>query len=304
MGTLHLTTPELEHKRLHDDNPAVLPEDLFGFVRYLEHGSPSALIRWHCHDEYEIHLIVASSGKVFVGDYIGEFAPGNLILTGPRIPHNSVTNDEQASNTPLRDRVIQFGSAPLAAMRTSIPEIEGIFPMLDRSQFGVEFFGLEKRVARHMDQVRDSTGLSRLIHFFELLRELAHCGDYRLLSSVQLKSVGDSEALATISNAVNYILEHYSRHLSITELAHFLGMSETKCSRFFRAATGNCFSEFVSRLRINKACKLLMETDHYISNVCYDVGFNNVANFNRRFLEIKGMTPKAFRQQAQGRFGP
>ena len=46
-----------------------------------------------------------------------------------------------------------------------------------------------------------------------------------------------------------------------------------------------------------------METDRYITNVCYDVGFNNVANFNCRFLQIKGSTPKEFRCQAEARFG-
>ena len=59
----------------------------------------------------------------------------------------------------------------------------------------------------------------------------------------------------------------------------------------------------MNRLRINKACQLLMETDRYITNVCCDVGFNNVANFNRRFLQVKVMTPKEFRRQTEARFG-
>ena len=80
-------------------------------------------------------------------------------------------------------------------------------------------------------------------------------------------------------------------------------MTESSFSRFFRRATGNNFTDFVNRVRINRACQLLMESDRYISNVCYDVGFNNVANFNRRFLQIKGMTPKEFRRQAEARFG-
>ena len=46
-----------------------------------------------------------------------------------------------------------------------------------------------------------------------------------------------------------------------------------------------------------------MNTDEYVTNICYDVGFNNVANFNRRFLEVKGVTPKQFREHAEGRFG-
>ena len=67
--------------------------------------------------------------------------------------------------------------------------------------------------------------------------------------------------------------------------------------------TGNSFTDFVNRVRINNACHLLMQTDHYVTDICYQVGFNNVANFNRRFLEIKGMTPSEFRRQAESRFG-
>ena len=81
-------------------------------------------------------------------------------------------------------------------------------------------------------------------------------------------------------------------------------MTESSFSRFFRRATGNTFTDFVNRAAHQPACQLLMETDRYITNVCYDVGFNNVANFNRRFLQIKGMTPKEFRRQAEARFGP
>ncbi|MCE3608349.1 AraC family transcriptional regulator [Massilia sp. P8910] len=80
-------------------------------------------------------------------------------------------------------------------------------------------------------------------------------------------------------------------------------MSLSKFSRFFRKTTGNSFTDFITRLRINKACQLLMNTDQYVTNVCYDVGFQNVANFKRRFSQIKGVTPKRFRRQAGGRFG-
>jgi AraC-like DNA-binding protein len=82
-----------------------------------------------------------------------------------------------------------------------------------------------------------------------------------------------------------------------------LGMSESRFSRFFRRATGNTFTDFVNRVRVNRACHLLMETDRLVTHICYEVGFNNVANFNRRFLEIKGMTPSEFRKQADTRFG-
>jgi AraC-like DNA-binding protein len=94
-----------------------------------------------------------------------------------------------------------------------------------------------------------------------------------------------------------------SQPLAMGDVAAELGMSESRFSRFFRRATGNNFVDFVNRVRISRACQLLMESDDLITRICYDVGFNNIANFNRRFLEIKGMTPSEFRRQADHRFG-
>jgi AraC-like DNA-binding protein len=132
---------------------------------------------------------------------------------------------------------------------------------------------------------------------------LARTTSYRLLSSAQMQSSEDEDSLAKINTVFNYITENYGGPISADMLAARLGMSHTKFSRFFRKATGNSFTDFVNQIRINKACQLLMNTDRYVTNICYDVGFNNVANFNRRFLEMKGVTPKEFRLQAEGRFG-
>ncbi len=292
-----------EHDRLRDATEGFEPKGSYGFIRYLEHGIPNSLVRWHYHEEYELHLILETSGKVFVGDYIGQFSPGHLVLTGPRVPHNWVSMDPPPEGVKLRDMALHFSHAPLELLGTAIPELRVIFPLLNRSLHGIEFFGMSDRALQHFSRIRNTNGLPRFIEFLAFLGELAQSSDYQLLSTVQLQSFDDDTTLARISSAINFILQHYSSQFSMGELSQELGMSESKFSRFFRSATGNSFTDFVNRLRINKACQLLMETDHYITNVCYDVGFNNVANFNRRFLELKGMTPKEFRLHAHGRFG-
>ena len=102
---------------------------------------------------------------------------------------------------------------------------------------------------------------------------------------------------------VDRITADVAQPLSAADLASEMGMSESRFSRFFRKTTGNTFTDFVNRVRVNRACQLLMETERRVTQICYDVGFNNVANFNRRFLEIKGMTPTEFRRRAEARFG-
>lgn len=275
-----------------------------GLIRCLAHGFPTPLARWHYHDEYELHLIVASSGKTFVGDYIGTFQPGHLVLTGPRLPHNWVSLDLPEGGYARRDLVIQFAHEPIAQAATHIRELEEVLPLLARARNGIEFFGLSDQATRHWHKIKASHGLARLATFCEFLGELAAWPDFRLLSQAQLQSVDNDAQLNQIDDIVSRVTDNLTQALSAAGLATELGMTESSFSRFFRRATGNTFTDFVNQVRVNRACQLLMETDRLVTHICYEVGFNNVANFNRRFLEIKGMTPTEFRRQADRRFGP
>lgn len=295
--------PELEVAYSRSPSLGYEPPDEPGLIRCLSHGFPTPLARWHYHDEYELHLIVATSGKAFVGDYIGYFQPGHLVLTGPRLPHNWISLDLPEQGVPVRDLVIQFPHAPIEQAAERIPELNEVLPLLERARNGVEFFGLSDRAEAHWHRVKDTSGLARFGAFCEFLGDLARCTDYRLLSQAQMQSADDHAQLDQIDQVVRRIADNLADTLSAADIAAQLGMTESRFSRFFRRATGNTFTDFVNQVRVNRACQLLMESDRYISQICYEVGFNNVANFNRRFLDIKGMTPSEFRRQVESRFG-
>ncbi|OYU79415.1 MAG: AraC family transcriptional regulator [Burkholderiales bacterium PBB5] len=294
--------PELEHDFARSPALGYEPPEDTGLVRCLSHGFPTPLARWHHHDEYELHLIVATSGKAFVGDWIGPFQPGHLVLTGPRLPHNWVTMDLPEGGVAERDLVIQFRHEPIAAAARHIPELAEALPLLERARHGIEFFGLAEPAQALWRRIKHSRGLTRLSAFVEFLVLLSQCTDYRLLSNVQMQAADDDAELDQINAIVNRLTADVAQPLSAGQVAAELGMSESRFSRFFRRATGNTFTDFVNRVRINRACQLLMESDRKVGAICYDVGFNNLANFNRRFLEIKGLTPTEFRRQADHRF--
>jgi AraC-like DNA-binding protein len=295
--------PELEADYNRSTSLGYEPPADVGFIRCLDHGYPTPLARWHCHDEYELHLITATSGKAFVGDWIGPFEPGHVVLCGPRLPHNWISVDIPPEGVAKRDLVIQFRHEPVEQACQTIPELTELLPLLERAKHGIEFFGLSQSSQQHWHEVKASKGLRRLTAFLDFMTELAQWPDYRLLSNVQMQG-GDNDAeLDQINAIVNRITENVAQSLTAADVAADLGMSESRFSRFFRKATGNTYTDFVNHVRINRACQLLMSSDRYITNICYDVGFNNVANFNRRFLEIKGTTPSEFRKQADRRFG-
>ena len=267
-----------------------------GVLRYLQHGFPNPLVRWHCHEECELHLIVATTGRLFVGDYIGDFSPGHLVLTGPRLPHNWISSEVPEQGVELRDMVVQFASQPLEQAAHTIPELSEILLLLERSTYGIEFFGLGQEAEQFFLKIRETSGIQRFSEFLQFIGVLARSTNYRLLSSIKMQSFDDK-----INTVLNDITENYCQPMSAELAAEKLGMSFSKFSRFFGQSTGHSFTDFVNRIRINKACDLLRNTDYYVTNICYDVGFNNVANFNRRFMQFKGMTPRQFRLLAEVR---
>jgi hypothetical protein len=96
-------------------------------------------VRWHFHPEYEIHHVVATSGHFFVGDFIGTFEPGNLVLTGPNLPHNWVSDVPEGTVVPLRCRVVQFSESFIPDARSLLPELSACEEILDLSRRGVLF---------------------------------------------------------------------------------------------------------------------------------------------------------------------
>jgi AraC-like DNA-binding protein len=295
--------PQFEHDLAR--SPALgyeAPEDV-GFIRCLEHGFPTPLARWHCHDEYELHLIVETSGKAFVGDYIGFFQPGHLVLTGPKLPHNWISLDLPDGGVKRRDLVIQFSHAPLQSASDQIGEFKEVLPLLERAKHGIEFFGMSDKAAEHWQHIKSNRGLTRFAAFCDFLSDLAHCTEYRLLSHAPMQGLDNDAELDQINGIAGRITQNLLEPPSAAELAVELGINQAKFARFFRRATGNTFTDFVNRIRVNRACQLLMESDQYIAQIGYEVGFNNIANFNRRFLDIKGMTPSEFRKQVESRFG-
>lgn len=270
-------------------------------LRYVEHGYPHHLVRWHCHKQYELHYIVTSSGKFFMGDYIGDFGPGHLALAGPDLPHNWVCDPADSKRYALRDMVVQFEYETVQRAAEVMPELKDLLPFLEVARNGLEFEGMSDSADRYLRAIRDSEGSLRLGYFLQFMHELANCKNYRTLSSARITSNIDSTSLGKVNTVVNYVTANYHENITLRQMADLVGMNEAYFSRFFRKATGNTFVAFLAQIRISKACELLSTTDRLITDICYEVGYRNVANFNRRFSERKNMTPREYRQQTRQR---
>ncbi len=285
-------------------NQVELFDESDGSICYLEHGLPSDLIRWHAHEPYELHLIVSTKGKVFVGDYIGRFQPGQLILTGPHVPHNWVSDKDSYESVALRDMVVLFSHESIEGVINSFPEAQELMSTLKLASSGVEFVGFDEELAKELfAEVRDASGINRLMAFIKLMGKLHHWPNKQTLSTSKMASPLTGVAESKINDVVRYITDHYQDDLSLKQAAKLVSMSESSFSRHFQKATRNKFVEFVNRVRVGKACILLAESDERISSICFSVGFNNITNFNRQFYRIKGQTPGEYRKVVQDNLG-
>ena len=269
-------------------------------IRYLEHGWPTDLCRWHAHEEYELHLIVETRGKAFVGNFIGNFEPGSLFLTGPNLPHNWVTDSVSTEKIEIRDMLVQFSQKSFEKLAEGFPEFGGIRKMLDLAASGILFKGFNPTFARgHMEAIRDNTGPERILAFIRFLVRLNEHAEKVTLSETKLVNADGNSKYARIGNIIDHILENFDVDLNALDAAEMAGMSLTTFGRNFSGVTGHSFVDFVNRVRIGQACGMLYASDDQVTSICFDVGFKNVANFNRHFLKIKGMTPSVYRETAR-----
>lgn len=262
-----------------------------------EHGYPFRTVRWHFHPEYELHHVVATRGHYFVGDYIGEFEPGNLVLTGPNLPHNWISDLPEGASVPLRCRMVLFSQEFIGSLTGLLPELAAFDRVLEMSRRGALFSpetGAE--AAPIMQELVTAQGIRRIELFVGLMGKLSRCGAMRPLASAHYLPDPSGYMSVGINKALAFIDKHLTEPFNESVLAEIAGQSPSAFSRSFRRHTGMALVQYVNRLRINLACQLLMSHEAQpITAICYAVGFNNLSNFNRQFLAQKGMPPSRFR---------
>lgn len=283
-------------------NREVIPPDPNHSVRWNQHDYPSPVARWNYHPEYEIHLIRKGTGKFIVGDHIGTFEAGHVSIVGSGLPHDWVSDLEPGEVLKNRDAVIQFDGKWVEQTAALVPEMAEVKPLLEQSARGIEFLGRSARTAAaSIEAMGATTGLQRLQHLFELFRILARAPqeERRFLAEEWFRPQLDGQAAAVVDIILEYVFSNHAGNIKMSEAAALVGMAEPTFSKYFKRATGQNFSDLVRKLRLAHARRLLESSDKAISDICYEVGFSNLSNFNRHFLNDTGETPRNYRQRAQ-----
>jgi AraC-like DNA-binding protein len=245
-------------------------------------------------------LIDKTEGTRFVGDKVSYIKESDLMLIGPNIPHLYRNTEEYYQNKGLvaKSSFIHFTDDFLGHDFFRLPEMKLVRRLLDRSALGLEITGkANKYVKGKLKEMESIPPASRLIKLIEILVYLSTSNELEpvLAKTFTANSSNDTDKIDTV---FQFILNNYKHEIYIEEIADKLNMSIASFSRYFKHHTRKTFSNYVTEIRISHACRLLMEGNYSISEICYQSGFENLSNFYRHFKKHTGLIPKEYK----GRF--
>lgn len=247
---------------------------------------------WHRHPEWELTLILSGHGVRFIGEAVEDFAPGDLCLIPPDLPHTWLS---RPAGRPGEAIVLQVPQALIAAA-AALPEGRRLRALATRATGGLHISGAAaSEVATRLRELLASDGLARYGALLALLGRLATV-EARPIAGPALSVSATAER--RLARSLAMIEEHLAGRLSQRRVAAAVGMPPASFSRFFRRATGRTFVEHVGRRRIAAVCRDLLETDEPVLAIALRHGWQGLAAFNRRFRAITGCTPTAYRLRA------
>lgn len=257
--------------------------------------------RWHYHPEIELIHFKKGEGTQFIGDNIKRFKPGDIVLVGPQLPHYWRFDDtyfEEGSKLTADVRVVHFAENFWGDQFLQLPENVNIKGMLEKARRGLQITGkTRQKVAELLEMLLNSDGSLRIMLLIEALNTIAECKQLSALSSIGFKQ----ELVEAESDRVNaiydYSLKNFKRKIQLEEIAAVANISPNSFCRYFKSRTRKTYSQFLIEIRVGQACKLLIENNLSIKQLCYESGFNNFTSFHKYFKMITGKSPLNYQKE-------
>ncbi|MBX2952330.1 MAG: AraC family transcriptional regulator [Leadbetterella sp.] len=252
---------------------------------------------WHYHPEIELHYLIKGEGTRFIGDHIGHFYKDDMILMGSNLPHTWKCN---LSDTPSPDHVealvLHFHPECLGREFLNFSETQGINKLNELARNGLMIHGASKEeIKALLWKMKPETGLRRLIYLLDIFNILLENQEYEVLSNSIEYSKFNKLDENRIDKIFSYTLQNFKEKIFIEDVARLTNLSVTSFCRYFKITANKSYFDFLTEVRLNHACRLIVETDYTIQHIAMDSGFENTSNFYRHFKKVKGITPKEYK---------
>lgn len=223
---------------------------------------------------------------------MGEFETGDIFFLGSNLPHTFQKSGEQITSAV----VVQFRDDFWGNRFLEMPESCPLKQLLLASLHGLQIIGESKVVlAQHLQQLEDAVGFRRVLLLEECLHLIAESKEYQEVSTQEITPLSSKER-DDIDCVFQFTIDSFKEQISLPEVAAIACMSVPAFCRYFKRSTQKTYTQFLNEVRIGYACNLLQGTQKSVQEICYESGYNSIANFHRKFFKIKSYTPLQYRK--------
>lgn len=256
----------------------------------------------HRHQEIQLTWVIEGEGTLIAGNEIQSFKSGDIFWLSPNQPHVFKSNSEyfeSASSKVVHTITVFFNPFGKLQALFELPELKGLSLFLVQYSNGFKVGpAIANEVKRLITGIRMSQSADQLIKLIQLLTYFSSCADLQPFAvNSYPQSITDREGIR-IGSVYDYIVQNAAKPLTLQQIASEASMTEQAFCRYFKKHTRHTFINFLNKVRVNLACKLLNDDNHIsIAEVAYQCGFSSVNNFNRSFKLFTGTTPSSFRKE-------
>ncbi len=272
----------------HDHSIMVQEEVLPHFYTYL-----------HRHAEIQITWIQKGEGTLLAGNNMHVFREGEIYMIGANLPHLFKSDPAYFladNDKEVRTVTIFFNPSGKLSALFHLPEMKNITAFITQHPSGFKVAdNLYADIAKRITAIQQAGGAEQLYSFIELLNVLSTMTGLQPLSSGSYAfSMTDPEGMR-IASVYNYIMQNYASALTLEEVAMQAHLTPTAFCRYFKKHTRHTLVNFINKVRVNEACKLLVNgPSKGIAAIAYSCGFNSITNFNYVFKSITGVSPRDY----------
>jgi len=253
----------------------------------------------HTHDFSELVLIRGGEAVHFTEEDEHAISRGDVFVIQGELAHGyrdshslSLINlmfDQKRLNLPAADLRSMPG---YHALFTLEPQYRRRHRFASRLQLNegqlARAVALAEQLEREAKEQRAGYIFNSTALLMQLITFLARCYDG--------EQTPESRTLLRIGSAIGYLEDHYQEAVPVKTLRQIAGMSESSLLRAFKQATGRSPSEYLLNLRLRRARQLLSQTDLNITEIAFEVGFQDSNYFARQFRRSEGTSPREYRK--------
>ncbi|OHV97460.1 hypothetical protein AKG95_09590 [Janthinobacterium lividum] len=252
---------------------------------------------WHYHPQFELTLTVNARGQRYIGDHLGDFEPGDLVLLGPNLPHTWSASERIDGAQPMLAVVVWFSLEWVEQLAACFPELHSLRQLAARAGPALHFSpAASERSADKLLQLNALPVPQRLPLLLDVLLDLAGDTGARPLASMAQAPLPDGQH-KRMASVFDFMHAHFREEIALETLAQRAALSLGAFHRCFKRHAHCTPGDYLARLRIGRACQQLIESNLAIAIIAQEAGYRNLAHFNRQFRAARHVTPRAFRLQ-------